>query len=115
MNDKFPCTICNARCPTKIIQDLHIREHTLRNKPYGCKKCGKEFTRAYHVSRHQKYSSCGEGQNEVLKCDVCSKTFYRLDNLRVHLKQHINKDQSVKTDFQCPYCERYFTSSSILK
>ncbi|KAL5284011.1 su(Hw) family protein [Megaselia abdita] len=114
LHDQFPCTICNAKCPTKTIQDLHIREHTLRNKPFGCKKCGKEFTRAYHVSRHQKYSSCGEGQNTVLKCDVCSKSFYRLDNLRVHLKQHINKDQNVKTDFQCPYCERYFTSSSIL-
>uniref|UniRef100_A0AAG5CXV4 C2H2-type domain-containing protein n=2 Tax=Anopheles atroparvus TaxID=41427 RepID=A0AAG5CXV4_ANOAO len=111
-SDEFPCSFCNAKCPTAEIQTEHLKTHT-EGKPFACTICGKEFTRRYHLERHVKYSNCGSDEKSVLPCEVCGKEFARIDNLREHLRTHMGQTVR-KRDYQCPYCPKSFYGSSLL-
>lgn len=111
---EFACTVCNATCVTQEIYQMHVDSHE-EGKPFACDKCGKEFTRKYHLDRHLLYTECDPKQaKKKLPCNVCSKEFTRLDNLREHLRSHMGQAQRRK-DYQCPYCEKSFYGSSLLK
>lgn len=81
----------------------------------ACEKCGKSFTRKYHLERHLIHTQCNPGniQREEFHCEVCNKPFSRIDNLRMHLRAHLGV-KSKSRDFQCPYCEKAFYGSSLL-
>ncbi|KAL9892164.1 protein suppressor of hairy wing-like isoform X1 [Glossina fuscipes] len=113
LND-HPCSICNAKLRSGNLLILHEEQHKNRGKPYACKICGKDFTRSYHLHRHQKYSSCSANENDSMKCKVCDKAFYRLDNLRAHLKQHLGTHVTKKPEYMCPICKNCFYSLSTL-
>ncbi|KAF2252108.1 hypothetical protein BU26DRAFT_516804 [Trematosphaeria pertusa] len=51
-------------------------------KVHTC-QCGKSFTRAEHLRRHQK----NHGPNQV-RCDLCGKVFFRVDLLQRHRDRH---------------------------
>lgn len=111
--NSFPCSICNAKCPTQIILDIHEEAHR-NGKQFACQKCGKEFTRKYHLRRHQSFSNCDPAVNKPAhKCKVCDKEFFRIDNLRMHLRMHIGEDTKCK-DYQCPYCGRCFQGTTTM-
>lgn len=111
---EFGCTVCNAQCASESIFQLHMESHE-EGKPFACDKCGKEFTRKYHLDRHLEYTECDPNRpKQKLPCNVCSKEFTRLDNLREHLRSHMGQAQRRK-DYQCPYCEKSFFGSSLLK
>lgn len=112
--DNYPCSICNAKLRSNNLLTLHEEQHRLRGKPFACKICGKDFTRSYHLSRHQKYSSCSANENDTMHCKVCNKAFYRLDNLRSHLKQHLGTQPTKKSEYMCPTCKKCFYSLSTL-
>ncbi|XP_075145738.1 suppressor of Hairy wing [Haematobia irritans] len=109
-----PCTICNAKLRSANLLKLHEDQHRNRGKPFACKLCGKDFTRSYHLSRHQKYSSCSANESDTMQCKVCNKSFYRLDNLRAHLKQHLGNHVTKKSEYMCPICKKCFYSLSTL-
>lgn len=83
--------------------------------PIACEKCGKSFTRKYHLERHLIHTQCNPGniEREEFNCEVCNKAFSRIDNLRMHLRAHLGV-KSRSRDFQCPYCEKAFYGSSLL-
>ncbi|XP_052901745.1 protein suppressor of hairy wing [Anopheles moucheti] len=113
-SDAFPCCYCNAKCSTQTILDEHLKTHD-EGKPYACMACGKDFTRRYHLDRHEKHTKCGmvPKEVEVLPCEVCGKQFTRIDNLREHLRSHMGQGAR-KRDYQCPYCSKSFYGSSLL-
>ncbi|XP_035897030.1 protein suppressor of hairy wing isoform X2 [Anopheles stephensi] len=113
-SDAFPCCYCNAKCSTQEILDEHLKTHD-EGKPYACMACGKDFTRRYHLDRHEKHTKCGivPKEVEVLPCEVCGKEFTRIDNLREHLRSHMGQGAR-KRDYQCPYCSKSFYGSSLL-
>ncbi|KAH8359408.1 hypothetical protein KR093_006519, partial [Drosophila rubida] len=113
LND-FPCSICNAKLRSAALLKLHEEQHQSRGKPYACKICGKDFTRSYHLKRHQKYSSCSANENDTMSCKVCDRVFYRLDNLRAHLKQHLGTQVVKKPEYMCHVCKNCFYSLSTL-
>ncbi|XP_018798708.1 PREDICTED: protein suppressor of hairy wing isoform X1 [Bactrocera latifrons] len=112
--DTYPCSICNAKLRSDNLLKLHEEQHKNRGKPFACKICGKDFTRAYHLKRHQKYSSCSAAGNDSMKCKVCDKAFFRLDNLRAHLRQHLGTHVTKKPEYRCPQCKNCFYSLSTL-
>lgn len=60
------------------------------------------------------FSKCGSSKNKSeLTCQVCSRVFTRIDNLREHLRGHMGQPTRRK-DYQCPYCEKSFYGSSLL-
>ncbi|XP_062124417.1 protein suppressor of hairy wing [Drosophila sulfurigaster albostrigata] len=113
LND-FPCPTCNAKLRSAALLKLHEEQHKSRGKPYACKICGKDFTRSYHLKRHQKYSSCSANENDTMSCKVCDRVFYRLDNLRAHLKQHLGTQVVKKPEYMCHVCKNCFYSLSTL-
>ncbi|XP_017483245.1 PREDICTED: protein suppressor of hairy wing isoform X1 [Rhagoletis zephyria] len=110
----YPCSICNAKLRSANLLKLHEEQHKNRGKPFACKICGKDFTRAYHLKRHQKYSSCSADGTDTMKCKVCDKSFFRLDNLRAHLRQHLGTHVTKKPEYRCPQCKNCFYSLSTL-
>ncbi|XP_034665392.1 protein suppressor of hairy wing [Drosophila subobscura] len=110
----YPCSICNANLRSAALLTLHEEQHKSRGKPYACKICGKDFTRSYHLKRHQKYSSCSANENDTMSCKVCDRVFYRLDNLRSHLKQHLGTQVVKKPEYMCHTCKNCFYSLSTL-
>ncbi|CAI6341102.1 unnamed protein product [Periconia digitata] len=52
-------------------------------KVHTCSECGKSFTRAEHLRRHQK----NHGPDQVT-CDLCGKVFFRVDLLMRHIERH---------------------------
>ncbi|XP_065089884.1 protein suppressor of hairy wing-like [Ochlerotatus camptorhynchus] len=110
--DDFSCSQCNAKCPSEKVLNDHMTTHS-EGKPFSCLKCGKDFTRKYHLERHLNHSGCGEVPKELLPCEVCGKDFTRLDNLREHLRFHMGEGKR-KRDYQCPYCPKAFYGSSLL-
>uniref|UniRef100_A0A182N6N8 C2H2-type domain-containing protein n=1 Tax=Anopheles dirus TaxID=7168 RepID=A0A182N6N8_9DIPT len=113
-SDAFPCCYCNAKCSTQAVLDEHLKTHD-EGKPYACMACGKDFTRRYHLDRHEKHTNCGMVPKEVdvMPCEVCGKQFTRIDNLREHLRSHMGQGAR-KRDYQCPYCVKSFYGSSLL-
>ncbi|XP_017849830.1 protein suppressor of hairy wing [Drosophila busckii] len=110
----YPCSICNAKLRSGALLKLHEEQHQSRGKPFACKICGKDFTRSYHLKRHQKYSSCSANENDTMSCKVCDRVFYRLDNLRAHLKQHLGTQVVKKPEYMCHVCKNCFYSLSTL-
>ncbi|XP_017023768.1 protein suppressor of hairy wing [Drosophila kikkawai] len=110
----FPCSICNANLRSEALLKLHEEQHKSRGKPYACKICGKDFTRSYHLKRHQKYSACSANETDTMSCKVCDRVFYRLDNLRSHLKQHLGTQVMKKPEYMCHVCKNCFYSLSTL-
>ncbi|XP_068157496.1 protein suppressor of hairy wing [Drosophila tropicalis] len=110
----FPCSICNANLRSGPLLTLHEEQHKNRGKPYACKICGKDFTRSYHLKRHQKYSSCSANETDTMSCKVCDRVFYRLDNLRSHLKLHLGTQVVKKPEYMCHVCKNCFYSLSTL-
>ena len=51
-------------------------------KVHVCEECGRSFTRAEHLRRHQK----NHGPNQV-RCELCGKVFFRADLLQRHLER----------------------------
>ncbi|XP_053697129.1 oocyte zinc finger protein XlCOF6 [Sabethes cyaneus] len=111
-SDAFACAQCNARCSSAAVLEGHMETHS-EGKPFSCLKCGKDFTRKYHLDRHLNHSSCGDIPKQTLPCEVCGKEFTRLDNLREHLRFHMGQS-SRRRDYQCPYCPKSFYGSSLL-
>uniref|UniRef100_A0A1L8DIW0 Putative gonadotropin inducible transcription factor n=1 Tax=Nyssomyia neivai TaxID=330878 RepID=A0A1L8DIW0_9DIPT len=109
----FPCTLCKATCPSQEILDIHVEAHKT-GKPFSCQKCGKDFTRKYHLERHLTHTGCDRERPKVeLPCEVCGKVFSRIDNLREHLRGHMGQTLRRK-DYQCPHCEKAFYGLSLL-
>ncbi|XP_058813308.1 protein suppressor of hairy wing [Topomyia yanbarensis] len=111
-HENFACPQCNAMCASRKVLEDHLMTHS-EGKPFSCLKCGKDFTRKYHLDRHLNHSSCGEIPKQTLPCEVCGREFTRLDNLREHLRFHMGQG-SRKRDYQCPYCPKSFYGSSLL-
>lgn len=84
-------------------------------EPVQCPTCNKTFTRKYHLERHLIHTSCNPGtfEKHEFSCEVCTKKFSRIDNLRMHLRAHLGQ-KTRSRDFQCPYCEKSFYGSSLL-
>jgi hypothetical protein len=60
-------------------------------KVHICEECGRSFTRAEHLRRHQK----NHGPNQV-RCELCGKVFFRADLLQRHLERHKDLPQSYR-------------------
>uniref|UniRef100_A0A182JNW7 C2H2-type domain-containing protein n=1 Tax=Anopheles christyi TaxID=43041 RepID=A0A182JNW7_9DIPT len=101
-SDAFPCCYCNAKCSSQSVLDEHLKTHD-EGKPFACMACGKDFTRRYHLDRHEKHTKCGmvtkdievlpcelhqrtHDEDNPVQCKVCSGTFKREDCLMRHMR-----------------------------
>lgn len=91
-----------------------LKKHLEHHLEFVCVECGTQFKRRYHLDRHKVNSKCmGVTKKEPHQCDVCKKTFLRLDNLRVHLRGHMGEETRPRAH-QCQICEKSFFGASML-
>ncbi|KAG8259316.1 hypothetical protein J6590_014785 [Homalodisca vitripennis] len=63
----------------------------LEQKQYAC-VCGKQYKRATHLYRHQRFE-CGKGPQ--FACPQCNKRYMRKDKMKAHLARkhsHVSSD-----------------------
>lgn len=81
-NGPFRCKFCSTEA-----QDLtKYLSHTLSvHHAYICHECGKNFTTKSSLLRHRPIHT---GMRRY-SCSICSKTFYRKDKCKAHIKRHL--------------------------
>lgn len=109
-SEEFRCSKCPIQCVSAEVLEKHQGNHL----EFVCGVCGVEFQRRYHLDRHQENSKCTSTvEKNEHKCDVCGRVFLRVDNLRVHLRGHMNQEMRPKVH-QCNLCEKTFYGASML-
>ena len=66
--NKFQCEICDHGASCQVNLNLHIKAVHHKIKEHCCDKCGKKFSWAMSLKKHQLKWSC---QN-TYKCDFCT-------------------------------------------
>lgn len=59
-------------------------KHDIGEKPHGCDKCGKKFTKLHHLEIHQRLHN----SKKPFPCDTCGKKFAYLKVLKIHKRFH---------------------------
>ncbi len=73
---------------------------------WGCQLCGRQFAHRTGQRRHLREVH-GVGIQAQHPCNLCPKTFKRAEGLRVHL----HGLHGLGPGFQCPQCQRNFTTA----
>ena len=116
------CTICGKLFDSERLRNLHANRHDVVEEE--CEICEQKFCNKFTFHRHllEQHNSLIENSPDTensthhepenqLKCEVCSKTFKYLRNLKAHvLSTHRQKE-----GFQCMICALKISSRSHLK
>uniref|UniRef100_A0A1B6MRV8 Zinc finger protein 865 n=1 Tax=Graphocephala atropunctata TaxID=36148 RepID=A0A1B6MRV8_9HEMI len=110
--ETFKCPECDARCPDRGTLARHMYTHT-GLKPVSCPVCKTEFSRKYHLIRHNYQTGCDGTKRPSFPCQVCGRVFNRKDNLREHLRAHAGQTKRKKR-YTCETCNKEFLGISLL-
>ncbi|BES99262.1 Protein suppressor of hairy wing [Nesidiocoris tenuis] len=110
---ELACPQCGAKCPDKGTLARHMYTHT-GLKPYSCPVCKQEFSRKYHLVRHNMQTGCDGKAKPVFPCQVCGREFNRKDNLREHLRAHAGQTKRKKL-FPCDICGKVYNGNNLLQ
>ncbi|XP_065141852.1 telomere zinc finger-associated protein isoform X2 [Paramisgurnus dabryanus] len=102
----FQCHLCGKTFRTQASLDKHHRTHT-GERPYGCDFCEQRFTEKGPLLRHVA-SKHQEGRPHF--CEICSKTFKAIEQLRVHVRRHKGMRK-----YECTQCGYKFTRQAHLR
>ncbi|XP_062397022.1 telomere zinc finger-associated protein [Sardina pilchardus] len=102
----FQCHLCGKTFRTQASLDKHHRTHT-GERPYACEFCEQRFTEKGPLLRHVA-SKHQEGRPHY--CQICSKTFKAVEQLRVHVQRHKGMRK-----FECSQCGYKFTRQAHLR
>ncbi|EDW15825.1 zinc finger protein 595 [Drosophila mojavensis] len=106
----YSCELCKTPetvFPRKYqLHEHHRQEHTWLEAPHVCQRCDARFLSAQLLDQHT-LKLC---QNTLKRfmCDKCPQRFFWRRNLRAHLVDHKNKQET----YPCDQCSRSFQDKS---
>ncbi|XP_062552949.1 zinc finger protein 600-like [Armigeres subalbatus] len=118
----YQCEICGKNFSTTSYLVIHRRRHT-SERPYKCPyaDCSKAFVDSRALQEHSRSvhskirvpcETCSKTYSSVsnlivhrrihsgvhpFECDVCGRSFAQKNALKYHLKQHVNRQETVKS------------------
>ncbi|EAT47232.1 AAEL001665-PA, partial [Aedes aegypti] len=93
------CNICGKKFRDIDTMEQHRQRHLMKDKPFKCSECPKQFIRQSDLQRHiGLHHSVSPHQ-----CDLCGRQFIRQSDLQRHIGLH----HSV-SPHQCNLCGRVF-------
>ncbi|XP_065075756.1 zinc finger protein 271-like [Ochlerotatus camptorhynchus] len=118
----YQCEICGKNFSTMSYLVVHRRRHT-SERPYKCPyaDCSKAFVDSRALQEHSRSvhskirvpcETCSKTYSSVsnlivhrrihsgvhpFECDICGRSFAQKNALKYHLKQHVNKQETVKS------------------
>lgn len=99
------CNLCGELLPSMKDWNIHNRKvHNIRpqNQNLVCRTCSETFLNQREYLEHLK--------EHPLECNICGKNFYKLPNLRLHLRRHTG----IKPH-KCDICTKSFFSKQKLQ
>ncbi|KAK3911005.1 Zinc finger protein 26 [Frankliniella fusca] len=123
----FTCKICSESFQSEVGLSVHMKTHSgsskIRNfirekespsnssasKAYSCSQCGQDFISIQILDSHLK-SEHSKVSESSLSCDVCQKSFLKLEDLKMHKASH----SDLKL-YKCEHCEASFSQKHAFK
>ncbi|XP_072042342.1 uncharacterized protein [Amphiura filiformis] len=81
---KFTCSLCPGIYNARFYIIQHLEVHT-RNKEFKCHYCSASYNAKCDAEDHERLHT-----GDVLRCDICDKTFTWAGTLRKHLKSSLH-------------------------
>ena len=78
----FECGVCGKRFTQKADMAAHTATVHEERKDFQCKICGEKFGKVSTLQRHV----CRVAQNVDYKCEICSKTLFSNQKLKLHVR-----------------------------
>ncbi|KAF7286015.1 hypothetical protein GWI33_008318 [Rhynchophorus ferrugineus] len=107
---KIFCEYCEKGFVYKHQYKVHLEvKHSINSQRYVCDVCGKEFSLASYLKRHQ---ICHQdiSQDKILtECTICNKKYRRINR---HYREYHKNDGA---NFVCDLCGQKFRQSFELK
>nr|XP_029733245.1 transcription factor grauzone-like [Aedes albopictus] len=110
-NDPFRCDQCPKRFPSADLLNRHTANHNrFTHKIIKCHICGQRFGRKLRLREHM---IAVHEKTAVYVCEICSKSFTRLEMFKEHQMTHEFTAEELKK--QCPICKRWQKNERLWK
>ena len=104
---EFAC----EKCEKKFVSRYKLNRHNNKlHEEMKCDECGKMFKKG-NFARHCKVH---KDSNSVLVCQICAKTFSRMDNMHAHVNRCHEENLELEL-YKCDTCEKTFSQKRYLK
>eukprot|EP00061_Rhincodon_typus_P002137 g16707.t1 len=100
------CDVCGKGFTVAALLARHQVSHTGR-QPHECGLCGKTFALAENCGRHRRLHLA---ETQSYRCDACSACFPQAQQLVLHQRSH-----GPRESFVCPACGKGFTQQLFLQ
>lgn len=111
---KYPCQVCTEVYDSKyrLTRHLNIQHKIGEAKSYICLGCGKKFASAWSLAQHEATFHEKKPKEKRHSCTICSKAFFRRDQLRYHMNTHLPEAEK---PLKCKHCGKGFSGLNTLK
>ncbi|CAH0404108.1 unnamed protein product [Chilo suppressalis] len=108
--EKVPCPDCGRLYSRKCYMENHYRHVHLKQSPYHCHYCDKDFLNRTRYRDHMKYSHEGMEKVKNKLCNICGRGFAANRTLVNHIRTH-----SGERPFECEYCNARFSQKHAMQ
>ena len=94
--DSNECVVCKRVLSCQSALKMHYRTHT-GERPFRCRICARAFSTKGNLKTHMnvhRLTAEEQGSNKSNRCSICQKQVNNVEQLRSHLRSHLNDPTS---------------------